>query len=165
MRGGAFILALVLSFTTTAPGQIESRPASTPLSVTVLPVTLEPDNVPPGAAVKMTYTWHASHSYTATVHIWHPEPHRSLGTTITTQRYQASTGFHRYGCRVDPQWITSYFDGIEVWHAPTPPEHNKPLMILLNLALGPGWPIDKTPNPSVMEVDYVRAYTLPEENH
>ncbi len=113
----------------------------------------------------MEYYGHAPHSYTATVHIWHPEPHSSLGTTITTQRYQASTGFHRYGCRVDPQWMTFYFDGIEVWHTPTPPEHNKPLMMLLNLALGPGWPIDKTPNPSVMEVDYVRAYTLPEENH
>jgi hypothetical protein len=31
-------------------------------------------------------------------------------------------------------------------------------MLLLNLALGPGWPIDKTPNPSVMEVDYVPVY-------
>jgi len=40
----------------------------------------------------------------------------------------------------------------------TPPEHNKPLMLLLNLALGPGWPIDNTPNPSVMEVDYVRVH-------
>ena len=45
----------------------------------------------------------------------------------------------------------NFFDGIQVWRAKTPPEHNKPLMLLLNLALGPGWPIDKTPNPSVME--------------
>ena len=51
-----------------------------------------------------------------------------------------------------------FFDGIEVWKVKTPPEHNKPLMVLLNLALGSGWPIDKTPNPSIMEVDYVRAY-------
>jgi hypothetical protein len=97
-------------------------------------------------------------SFTATVHVWRPRPHRSKGSTITTKPYEASTGFHNYGCLVDPRHITMYFDGIKVWQCKTPPEHNKPLMLLLNLALGPGWPIDKTPNPSVMEVDYVRVY-------
>jgi hypothetical protein len=33
------------------------------------------------------------------------------------------------------------------------------MFVLLNLALGGGWPIDQTPNPSYMFVDYVRAYT------
>jgi len=97
-------------------------------------------------------------SFTATIHVWLPRPHRSQGIAVTTKPYEASAGFHDYGCMVDPQWITMYFDGIQVWQAETPPEHNKPLMLLLNLALGPGWPIDKTPNPSVMEVDYVRVY-------
>lgn len=97
-------------------------------------------------------------SFTATVHIWLPKPHRSEGHTVTTKPYEVSTGFHNYGCLVDPKWITTYFDGVEVWRAKTPQEHNKPLMVLLNLALGPGWPIDKTPNPSIMEVDYVRVY-------
>jgi beta-glucanase (GH16 family) len=97
-------------------------------------------------------------SYTATVHVWRPKPHRSEGRTIATKPYEVSTGFHNYGCMVGRQWIKMYFDGVEVWRAKTPPEHNKPLMILLNLALGPGWPIDKTPNPSIMEVDYVRVY-------
>jgi hypothetical protein len=31
-------------------------------------------------------------------------------------------------------------------------------MLLVNLALGSGWPIDKTPSPSYMYIDYVRAY-------
>ena len=97
-------------------------------------------------------------SFTATVHTWLPKPHRSEGTTITTRPYEVSSGFHTYGCLVDPQQITMYFDGIKIWQCKTPPEHNKPLMLLLNLALGPGWPIDKTPNPSIMEVDYVRVY-------
>jgi len=101
-------------------------------------------------------------SFTATVHIWRPRPHRSKGHTITTKPYEVSNGFHTYGCMIDPQNITMYFDGIEVWQYKTPPEHNKPLMLLLNLALGPGWPIDKTPNPSIMEVDYVRVYAKAE---
>jgi len=103
-------------------------------------------------------------SFTATVHVWLPKPHRSEGTTITTRPYEVSSEFHRYGCLIDPQQITMYFDGIEVWKYKTPPEHNKPLMLLLNLALGPGWPIDKTPNPSVMEVDYVRVYAKSQNN-
>lgn len=101
-------------------------------------------------------------SFTATVHVWRPKPHRSEGRTITTKPYEVSTGFHNYGCLVETQWITMYFDGVEVWKAKTPPEHNKPLMVLLNLALGPGWPIDKTPNPSIMEVDYIRVYAQKE---
>jgi len=96
--------------------------------------------------------------FTATIHVWQPKPHRSEGSTITTKPNEPSVGFHKYGCLIDPQWITMYFDGVEVWRSKTPAEHNKPLMLLLNLALGPGWPIDKTPNPSVMEVDYVRVY-------
>ncbi|HUL51476.1 MAG TPA: glycoside hydrolase family 16 protein, partial [Candidatus Nitrosotalea sp.] len=67
--------------------------------------------------------------------------------------------FHNYGVMVRADFITMYFDGVELYSFKTPPEHNKPLMILLNLALGGGWPIDKTPNPSHMFVDYVRAYS------
>jgi hypothetical protein len=71
---------------------------------------------------------------------------------------EATSGFHDYGCLVERDWITLYFDGIEVWKTPTPPEHKKGLMPLLNLALGSGWPIDKTPNPSYLYVDHVRVY-------
>lgn len=68
--------------------------------------------------------------------------------------------FHTYGALVTPQTIRYYFDGVEYWQQPTPVEHKTPLMLLVNLALGPGWPIDKTPDPSVMQVDYVHAYAL-----
>jgi len=106
----------------------------------------------------LEYYGRAPSSFTATLHVWQPRPHRSEGFTVTTKPGEPAAGFHNYGCMIDPRWITMYFDGIEVWKVKTPPEHNKPLMLLLNLALGPGWPIDKTPNPSKMEVDYVRVY-------
>lgn len=51
-----------------------------------------------------------------------------------------------------------YFDGVELWRQPTPPESKTPMYVLVDLALGPGWPIDKTPNPSRMLVDYIRVY-------
>jgi beta-glucanase (GH16 family) len=66
--------------------------------------------------------------------------------------------FHRYGVDVAKDWLTFYLDGRETWRVPTPPELTKPLMVLVNLALGSGWPIDQTRNPSIMEIDYVHVY-------
>ncbi len=66
--------------------------------------------------------------------------------------------FHTYGASVDPEWIIYYFDRKETWRVKTPPQHKHKLMILVNLALGSGWPIDQTPNPSYMYVDYIKAY-------
>jgi beta-glucanase (GH16 family) len=77
---------------------------------------------------------------------------------VVTRPNELSEDFHRYGVMVQPDWIRMYFDEVEVWKIRTPDEHKRPLMLLLNLALGGGWPIDKTPNPSYLYVDYVRAY-------
>lgn len=66
--------------------------------------------------------------------------------------------FHTYGAEVTKDWIVYYLDRREYARMKTPPEHTKPLMLLVNLALGAGWPIDKTPNPSDLQVDYVYAF-------
>src|SRR5262249_52970950 len=62
---------------------------------------------------------------------------------------------------VTPQWCVFYFDGVEYWRAPTPPEHKHPLMVLVDLGLGGGWPIDQAPSPAYMYVDYIRVYAPP----
>ena len=49
----------------------------------------------------------------------------------------------------------------ETWRVATPKELKDPLMVLLDLALGSGWPIDRTPNPSIMKVDYVHVFAPP----
>ena len=66
--------------------------------------------------------------------------------------------FHTYGVDVEPDWVIFYLDRHETWRLATPAELTKPLMVLVSLALGSGWPIDRTPNPSVMEIDYVHVY-------
>jgi len=68
------------------------------------------------------------------------------------------SGFHTYGAMVQPDFITFYYDRAEIWKAKTPQEAKQPLYLLVNLALGGGWSIEKTPDPSVMIVDYVRAW-------
>lgn len=66
--------------------------------------------------------------------------------------------FHTYGVDVEPDWVIFYLDRHETWRLATPAELTKPLMVLVSLALGSGWPIDRTPNPSIMEIDYVHVY-------
>ena len=66
--------------------------------------------------------------------------------------------FHTYGVLIDERYIILYFDGVELHRENTPDSVRTPLFPLVNLALGPGWPTDKTPNPSYMYVDYVRVW-------
>jgi len=66
--------------------------------------------------------------------------------------------FHTYGVMIDAEYIILYFDGVELHRDETPESVKTPLFPLVNLALGPGWPTDKTPNPSYMYVDYVKVW-------
>jgi hypothetical protein len=107
------------------------------------------------------YYGHFPHSYRIAQHVWEPKPHHGAGITIVTKPNEPSSGFHDYGVMVKKDFIIYYFDGVEVWKQPTPPEHNKPLMLLVNLALGSGYSIAETPTPSFLEVEFIRAYSLP----
>ena len=80
----------------------------------------------------------------------------NVGTDITA-------GFHTYGVDVEPTGITYFFDGRPYASCPGNAAADKPMYMLINLAVGgPGsWP--GTPNasnvwPAVMQIDYVRAY-------
>jgi hypothetical protein len=52
-----------------------------------------------------------------------------------------------------------YFDGVEKDRMETPEGVKVPLYPIVNLALGPGWPTDKTPDPCFMYVDHIRVYS------
>lgn len=99
--------------------------------------------------------------YHSTVHVW-PKTKDVEKQTYHIQHSvpfgSLSDDFHTYGASVQDDWIVFYLDRKEMGRIATPPEHKRPMFILLDLALGSGWPIDKTINPSYMYVDYVRAY-------
>ncbi len=92
-----------------------------------------------------------------TLHLWGPgDFHRAEGDTSIVQGM--TDDFHTYGVLVEEDFTTFYFDRAELRKDRTPKEAKVPLYLMVDLALGGGWPIDKTPNPSRMLVDYVRAY-------
>ncbi len=68
------------------------------------------------------------------------------------------TEFHNFGVSVEPDWTIFYYDRHEIGRSQTREEHRRSMFLILDLGLGSGWPIDKAPSPSFMEVAYVRAY-------
>ncbi len=92
-----------------------------------------------------------------TLRLWGPGRfHWAEGdTSIVTGM---TDGFHTYGAMVEEDFITFYYDGVALRNDSTPKEAKVPLYLMVDLALGGGWPIDRTPNPSHLLVDYIRVY-------
>src|SRR5882672_1552319 len=95
-----------------------------------------------------------------TVHTNSTGTHTSSGQGTTVANM--STGFHTYGVDWEPDYVTFYFDGNQVYKTATPSDLNKPMYIIANLAVGGYWPgmVDgTTPFPAQMQIDYIRAYS------
>jgi beta-glucanase (GH16 family) len=104
---------------------------------------------------------HDPGAYEAAVHIWDvksPAESRVSGSHIPVPYGSLSSAFHTFGVSIEPDLIRYYFDRREVWNTKTIPEHRQPMYLLIDLAVGGGWPITNMPNPSFMYVDYVRAW-------
>jgi beta-glucanase (GH16 family) len=73
----------------------------------------------------------------------------------------APDAFHVFAVAWDPRELVWYVDGREVKRQPTPPDMNRPMYLLANLAVGGSWPGDpdaSTPWPARLSIDYIRAY-------
>ena len=66
--------------------------------------------------------------------------------------------FNSFGVLIDPDRTRFYLNREEIWDTPTPPEYRQPMYMLVDLALGGGWPLDKLESPATMAVDYVRVW-------
>jgi Glycosyl hydrolases family 16 len=99
-------------------------------------------------------------SYRSAIHVWYKDNSKTTGKDqeIKVPDRALVQDFHTYGVDISPQAIVIFLDGKQVWSQPTPVELDGPMYPLVNLALGSGWPIDKTPNPSTLLVDYVHVY-------
>ena len=72
-----------------------------------------------------------------------------------------SMDFHTYAVEWDPNSITWYFDGRQVFRTATPPDMHKAMYLVANLAVGGGWPGPtdaSTRFPASFRIDYIRAY-------
>ncbi|TPI32054.1 glycosyl hydrolase family protein [Mesorhizobium sp. B3-2-1] len=85
--------------------------------------------------------------------------HTKVTSTVNTMD---TAGFHTYGVLWTPEKLVWTYDGVQVAEAATPSDMNKPMYMLVNLAVGgfAGSPPDHLATPAEMKIDYIRAYTL-----
>ncbi len=95
------------------------------------------------------------------VHVWNTDGKQISGVGNASTCQEMTTGFHTYGALIKTDYIHFYFDGVEQWKTPTPPEATEPLYVMVDLALGGGWSIARTPNPSRLLVSYIHVYSPP----
>lgn len=107
----------------------------------------------------LEYYGHSDTSYQVAIHIWtnHERQDGELAT-VNVPKGLLTSEFNTYGVEITETDTIFYLNRKETHRIRSRPEFKRPMYILLNLALGSGWPITDTPSPSVMEVDYVRAY-------
>jgi beta-glucanase (GH16 family) len=93
---------------------------------------------------------------------WHSkadETHTSLTKAIDVP--DSSEDFHTYSVYWTKDSLEWFFDDVQIACNPTPRDFNQPMYLLINLAVGGGWPgaPDKfTRFPAKYTIDWVRAY-------
>lgn len=109
----------------------------------------------------MEFYGHEPNAFQSYYHVWsmnnvYPARHVPHPQRVD---FDLTQDWHRFGVMIDRRTTTFYLDGRSYWSFETPPEFVQPMFPLVNLALGSGFPIADTPNPSHFLVDYVRIYT------
>jgi hypothetical protein len=69
-----------------------------------------------------------------------------------------SKQFNTYGVLIEPAQTRFYFNRHLIWSTLTPPEYQQPMYMLVNLAIGGGWPFERLQSPQIMAVQYVRVF-------
>ncbi|TIS10933.1 MAG: glycosyl hydrolase family protein, partial [Mesorhizobium sp.] len=94
-----------------------------------------------------------------TAHTMETGTHTMVGSTVNAMD---TAGFHTYGLLWTPDKLVWTYDGVQVAEAATPSDMDKPMYMLVNLAIGgqAGAPPDHLATPAEMKIDYIRAYTL-----
>jgi len=80
---------------------------------------------------------------------------------VQIDRRYDDDGFHTFAVDWQPDRLVWYVDGIETYRVQGSHVTNKPMYILINMAVGgywPGAPSASTSFPATMKIDYVRVY-------
>lgn len=105
---------------------------------------------------------HDNSRFESVWHVWMSQlgkPNLGDKHVVQVEPGTLAARFHTYGVDVSPEHVTFYFDRKPTWRIPTPETYHNCFYPLVNLALGAGWPIEETPNPSYLWVDYIRIYS------
>ncbi|TAX40741.1 glycoside hydrolase family 16 protein [Rhizobium leguminosarum] len=109
----------------------------------------------------LEYYGRAPYEFSMGFHIWRQSQggeNTTDGNWKTVPEGSLNNEYHTYGVDIQADKTSFYLDRQFIWSFDTPKEFHMPFYPLVNLALGSGWPIDETPNPSILLVDYIHVY-------
>lgn len=109
----------------------------------------------------LEYYGRAPYEFSMGFHIWRQSQggeNTTGGNWKNVPEGSLNSEYHTYGVDIQPDKTSFYLDRQFIWSFDTPKEFQMPFYPLVNLALGSGWPIDETPNPSILLVDYIHVY-------
>src|SRR3974390_1023714 len=94
--------------------------------------------------------------------VWNADKQTSAGGRTVNCKINISQGWHVYASLIHGDLIHFYFDGIEVFNAPTPASAKLPSYVMVDFALGGGWPITGLNKTTTyhMRVGHVRCWAL-----
>ena len=95
----------------------------------------------------------------ASAHTKASNEHTAAGVDVPAM--DLSKDFHRYAVEWQKEQIRWYLDGVEIGRTSTPPDMDKPMYLLANLAVGGDWagePDSSTHFPGILAIDWIRAY-------
>ena len=107
------------------------------------------------------YYGHAPDEFRSVYHVWREQKGGENSGDQFVKKVEPGAltiGFNTYGIEINPKKTGFYFNRELIWEIDTPKEFQGRFFPLVNLALGSGWPIDHTPSPSYLYVDYIRVY-------
>jgi Glycosyl hydrolases family 16 len=126
----------------------------------------------PTSAYQTVQDWTPANAHVTAVQ----GPH---GSTVTNpangQPLDLTLGWHVFSVLINGTVITFYIDNVQTFTATMPPSGiNQPFFMMVDLAMGGGWPIDPSPAPSdnsdvapngttyqELAIAYIRAYASP----
>lgn len=98
-------------------------------------------------------------SYRSTEHIWQNNRDRlHLSHVVNVPDGILSRQFNDFGILIEPRYTTYFFNRVAYWVTPTLPEFRQPMAVIVDLAIGGGWPIKQLTSPQVMEIQYIKAF-------
>ncbi len=113
----------------------------------------------------MEYYGVSDRIYHSVEHIWqNGSDQRHLDHMEYVTPGLLSKQFNTYGVLIEPEQTSVYFNRHLIWSTPTPPEYRQPMYMLVNLAIGGGWPFGRLQSPQIMAVQYVRVFQKRTEN-
>ncbi|WP_158809373.1 glycoside hydrolase family 16 protein [Beijerinckia sp. L45] len=90
--------------------------------------------------------------------VWQTGNDRAQNHLTMVPKGSLTDKFNTFGVLIDPRLTHFYLNREEVWNTATPPEYRQPMYMLVDLALGGGWPIADLQSPTVMAIEYIKVW-------